>query len=587
MASDWCASMSWDAGRKRDFAGFTYVPPSTPLAQQTDITGQLPNQQGLQDDGLHWHFGFPTALLTAPLRHYQWGRYQVHPWFGKVDGAVVGYRGYMARPSTEEFYRGSQTRNPLPFTTLSAAQANNSSNSDCLFCGITEDGALWAWGVSRLTFTNPIGVGSQEDLPAEITHSGSGSASNKNIAYQPQPLYGKDDELVGVKFVKASASGQILETGLEAVNWTLVALTDDGKMYCCGNGGLVFGDGDYYTNPRATQGQNQFSYPTLVKGWSLTFGFVNGVFSGTVVERPARIWVDFAHRSNAGMRAIDSNGGIYARTDTDTQLSRTRPGGTYRFRVTENGRAYTAAPTVTATASPTGDTMTLTAAVSTSTPSGSGVVFTVTNWGSGYDTPPTITVSAPTGAGTKVTATAVVDQVIPINNKWKKIFTGGYGYFAINDLEELFWVELGTGFQIANQFDRLHDTVKFVKCAVGDAFLVALDKDGGVWTMGTANNGTASSRSTLQLLDAGPWVDIAAGAGHGVMLKANGEAWTWGQNAWGQLGIGSVTNSTTPVKVAGNAKWKRIFSGRFCTLATRDEELDALGNKLNPLTYAG
>jgi len=579
--------MSWDAGRKRDFAGFTYVPPSTPIAPQTDITGQLPNQENLNDDGLHWHFGFPTALLTAPLRHYQWGMYRLHAWFGKLHTVLPVYIGYMFNPSTEQFYRGSQTRNPLQFTSLSAVQARDPNSADCVFCGTTEDGTLWAWGRNR-NVINLNGLGVNEDFPREITHAGSGSASTKNVAYQPQPLYGENDELVNVRFVKAVASGlnaaSELLAGSSPMEASVVALSDAGDMYAFGSRGSPFGDGDYYT-PRRTGGNQVFSYPKLIKGWGLTFGFVDGVFTGTPVERPPKVWVDFTF-ARPGFRAVDNAGVIYT-APSYTETRRTKPGGTYRLRVTENGRGYIAAPTVTATASPTGDTMTLTAAVSTFTPSGSGVEFTVTNWGSGYATPPTITVSAPTGAGTKVTATVVVDNVLPMDNKWKKLFSGDFGVYAINDVGELFLIDITNGFLIQNQFDRLHDTVKFTKCAVGDAFLVALAEDGGVWTMGTANNGTASSRSTLQLLDAGPWVDIAAGAGHGVMLKANGEAWTWGQNAWGQLGIGSVTNSTTPVKVAGNAKWKRIFSGRFCTLATRDEELDALGNKLNPLTYTG
>lgn len=582
MAVDGRASMTWDAGRKVDFAGFTYTPPSTPLNPQADLTGQLPKQDELRDDGLHWHFGFPGALLTAPLRFYMWGLFTLHAWFGRLDGAPV-YRGYLTRASTEEFYRGSQTRQALPFTTLSAFNATNSSNRDCLFCGTTEDGTLWAWGRCRDEFANALGVGEPSDFPEAITVSNSGSASSKLIAFQPQPLYGQDDELVNVRFVKVIAAGNTDNTTNPA-NLYLVALTDDGNLYCCGSGSPVFGDGDYYTNRTSTGGQNIFSYPKLVKGWGLTFGFENGQFLGTVVERPPKVFVDFS-MTRAFFLAVDDTGTIYS-NDYATGFRRTRTGSTYNLQVTENGRGYVANPTVTATASPTGDTMTLTAAFSASTPSGSGVLLTVTNWGSGYTTAPTITISAPTGGGTKVTATATVD-ILPSDNKWKKVFMGGYGAFAINEQEELFFIERTDGFLIGNAFAKLHASAKFVKCAVGAAFLIALDKDGAVWTMGTANNGTASSRSTLQVLDAGPWIDIAAGREHGLMLKADGEAWAWGNNLYGQLGRGNTTNSATPVKVSGNAKWKTIFGGTYCTLAIRDEQLDTLGNKVSPLEFAG
>jgi alpha-tubulin suppressor-like RCC1 family protein len=42
---------------------------------------------------------------------------------------------------------------------------------------------------------------------------------------------------------------------------------------------------------------------------------------------------------------------------------------------------------------------------------------------------------------------------------------------------------------------------------------------------------------------------IATGAYHGLVLRADGRVFAWGQNSSGQLGDGSQTNSATPVQV--------------------------------------
>jgi len=45
---------------------------------------------------------------------------------------------------------------------------------------------------------------------------------------------------------------------------------------------------------------------------------------------------------------------------------------------------------------------------------------------------------------------------------------------------------------------------------------------------------------------------IAAGT-HSVVICSDGSVWTWGLNAFGQLGTGTTLPSTTPVRVLDNA----------------------------------
>lgn len=46
-------------------------------------------------------------------------------------------------------------------------------------------------------------------------------------------------------------------------------------------------------------------------------------------------------------------------------------------------------------------------------------------------------------------------------------------------------------------------------------------------------------------------VDFSLGAGHTCAVKGDGTLWCWGDNTYGELGIGSTTNQTQPVQVTG------------------------------------
>lgn len=46
-------------------------------------------------------------------------------------------------------------------------------------------------------------------------------------------------------------------------------------------------------------------------------------------------------------------------------------------------------------------------------------------------------------------------------------------------------------------------------------------------------------------------VSIAGGDRHTIALKNDGTVWTWGWNAYGQLGDGTTTGRHTPVQVSG------------------------------------
>lgn len=87
----------------------------------------------------------------------------------------------------------------------------------------------------------------------------------------------------------------------------------------------------------------------------------------------------------------------------------------------------------------------------------------------------------------------------------------------------------------------------------GEGFSLFLKEDGTVWVSGIAAvNGSGSNVTSPRRITAitAPVVKIAAGWGHALALDSTGRIWTWGNNAYGQLGTGNKTNRTTPCNPA-------------------------------------
>lgn len=104
----------------------------------------------------------------------------------------------------------------------------------------------------------------------------------------------------------------------------------------------------------------------------------------------------------------------------------------------------------------------------------------------------------------------------------------------------------------------LHDVVAI---AAGNEHTCALISDGSVLCWGDnssgqlGDNSNLSSRLPVAVLDPSGMrnlanvVAIAAGSDHSCALQGDGTAHCWGNNAWGQLGNGTLNKSPLPVRV--------------------------------------
>jgi alpha-tubulin suppressor-like RCC1 family protein len=94
----------------------------------------------------------------------------------------------------------------------------------------------------------------------------------------------------------------------------------------------------------------------------------------------------------------------------------------------------------------------------------------------------------------------------------------------------------------------------------------------GVNIHGNVGDGTTTNRSSPvsvvgRFTD---WCQVSAGSCHGIGVRKNGTAWSWGFNIVGQLGDGTTNNRSSPVSVVGGfTDWCQISAGLYHSLGVR------------------
>ena len=101
-----------------------------------------------------------------------------------------------------------------------------------------------------------------------------------------------------------------------------------------------------------------------------------------------------------------------------------------------------------------------------------------------------------------------------------------------------------------------------------------IKSDGSLWGMGSNShgqlgNGNNTNLTTPQvLIDANasnPIIEITHGYNHSLFLRKDGSLWAMGMNNFGQLGDGTTTHRSTPVKIV-DSNVVRISAGYFHSL---------------------
>jgi len=104
--------------------------------------------------------------------------------------------------------------------------------------------------------------------------------------------------------------------------------------------------------------------------------------------------------------------------------------------------------------------------------------------------------------------------------------------------------------------------------SLGTAHSAAVKTDGTFWSWGSGLygalglNNTTSYSSPKQVGALTNWLTCAAGQYRStVAIKTDGTLWSWGQNAYGQLGLGNTTYYSSPKQVGSLTNWLKLSTG--------------------------
>ena len=109
--------------------------------------------------------------------------------------------------------------------------------------------------------------------------------------------------------------------------------------------------------------------------------------------------------------------------------------------------------------------------------------------------------------------------------------------------------------------------------ATGNSFSLAIDEEGNLLTCGRNNegqlgDGTTTNKTIPVKINIGTkFNQIATGPKHSLAIDEEGNLWSWGNNSWGQLGNGTQNGRLTPVQIASGTKFTKISAQHDHSLA--------------------
>ena len=135
------------------------------------------------------------------------------------------------------------------------------------------------------------------------------------------------------------------------------------------------------------------------------------------------------------------------------------------------------------------------------------------------------------------------------------------------------WETTSTGTYPTSRSWCLRD---WVAVAAGAYHSLAIKANGSLYAWGANGSGQLGlgAIGSQNIPAAGPRRILTgwrwpAGQSHSLGRRANGSLYAWGDNALGQLGLGSIGNQTTPTQVGSDTDWVAVAAGANHSLGRR------------------
>jgi len=144
------------------------------------------------------------------------------------------------------------------------------------------------------------------------------------------------------------------------------------------------------------------------------------------------------------------------------------------------------------------------------------------------------------------------------------------------------WPVLGLGNVTAQtRLRRIGNETNWGSISAGSVHNVAIKSDGTLWSwgeniygqfgVGTAGRQNSWANTPVHAAPGNDWKQAVAGGIHTVALKKDGTLWAWGYNWAGSLGTGSTNGSAVPVQVGSATNWVRVWAGTLETVALQSD----------------
>jgi hypothetical protein len=432
------------------------------------------------------------------------------------------------------------------------------------------------------------------DFESDRDNPNAGPRNSRFFVPTLRPVIGDTESFQDVRF---------LETAFCAT--TCIALSEQGHLWYCGNAHVDFiepsssfpggvGALNYFRESQVTQYID--SSGTVSPESSVTFQHIwatGGLDNGAVLALAADGKLFIKGRFNLGKER---------QSRTFYEVS----GFVDTVSLTAGGSGYTSTPAVTVSAPENADGTRAT--VSAVVSGGAVTELRITNSGWGYTAAPTVTISGGGGTGAAASATLfddtwqdadIVSQRGPHSPTVACVSSGGtlyaWGQRVLNpNNNSNATLELFSPQRMRNQTHSDYVSVALVTDDSGfTSFGAALTSDGTLETWG--RNDSASSRYTPDKSNQNNltvyatddvFIKIQGGYRMMALLTDDGRVFTYGNNLI-YTGRGNspgfLDGHVAIGQIDGDAVWKDIFLLQDSMIFVRDEEVDRLGNRVNPL----
>jgi alpha-tubulin suppressor-like RCC1 family protein len=129
---------------------------------------------------------------------------------------------------------------------------------------------------------------------------------------------------------------------------------------------------------------------------------------------------------------------------------------------------------------------------------------------------------------------------------------------------------------------QLNTDTDWASITVGGAHALALKTNGTLWSWGNGGSGQTGDglgptqfRSIPIQTGTDTWISVSGGFRSSFGVKSNGTLWAWGQNTYGELGLGNTIDQAFPAQIGTATNWVKVIttsvSGLQATLAIKSD----------------